>query len=181
MALRRFQRAGMDPARQATSAQAVARPRADAEQAAIRQIIEVLLNEPAYYDVARDVLQSQAISDADLAEVVRQLRDLCESGMPWELTDLLARLPDARFGSLVTDLHLAGQQRGQLDRTLDGALGCLQHAAFLRDASRTVERLKSAERTGSVQADGTVDDNLRKLSHDAGKHKHFVPPKWLSR
>ncbi len=181
VALRRFQRAGMDPARQATSAQAVARPRADAEQAAIRQIIEVLLNEPAYYDVARDVLQSQAISDADLAEVVRQLRDLCESGMPWELTDLLARLPDARFGSLVTDLHLAGQQRGQLDRTLDGALGCLQHAAFLRDASRTVERLKSAERTGSVQADGTVDDNLRKLSHDAGKHKHFVPPKWLSR
>lgn len=181
-ALRRFLR--VSPDRKAASeetAEAGQKPKVDAEQAALRQIIEVLLNEPTYHDIARDVLQAQPINDPDLAEVARQLRELCETGMPWELTDLLARLPDARFGALVTDLQMAGQERGQFERTLDGALACLQHAAFLRETVRTVEQLKSPERTGSGSSDSDVDDRLRKLSQDAGKHRHFTPPKWLSR
>ncbi len=178
-ALRRFLRGSPGRPGGAVVPQVAPRPKADPEQTALRQIVEVLLNEPAYYDLARDVLQGQQISDADLAEVARQLRVLCETGLPWELTDLLARLPDARFGALVTDLQAAGQQRGQLDRTLDGALTCLQHAAFLRQTSQTVERLKSVERNGSVESNSDVDEPLRKLSQDAGKHKHFAPPKWL--
>lgn len=177
-ALRRFLRVNPDGSQAPAEA---AKPKADAEQAALRQIVEVLLNEPAYYDVAREVLHAQPITDSDLAEVARQMLELCESGMPWELTDLLAGLPDARFGALVTDLQAAGQQRGQFDRTLDGALACLQHAAFLRETSRTVEQLKSAERTGSGQPDGRVDEDLRRLSQDTSKHKHFAPPKWLNR
>lgn len=154
----------------------------DAQQAALRQIIEVLLNEPAYYDVAREVLRIDEVADSDLAQVARMLQELCESGLPWELTDLLGRLPDARFGQLVTDLQMAGQRRGQLDRTLDGAIQRLQHVAFLRERSKTVEQLKFGQRTGSMQADaGSVDENLRKLSEEAGKYSHFAPPKWLSR
>jgi DNA primase len=181
-ALRRFQRTAFaGGAGPATPVSAADKPKADPEQAALRQIVEVLLNEPAYYDVAREILQAQPIADADLAEVARQLRDLCESGRPWGLTDLLAQLPDARFGALVTDLQMAAQERGNFDGTLDGALACLQHAAFLREASRTAEQAKSAERTGAVQPDSSsVDENLRKLTEDAGKHRHFAPPKWLS-
>ena len=179
-ALRRFQRAGFQQdAAAGTPVQATARPKADAEQAALREIVEVLLNEPAYYDVAREILRAEPIIDVDLAEVARQLLVLCESGRPWGLTDLLARLPDARFGGLVTDLQMAAQERGNFDRTLDGALSCLQHAAFLREASRTAEQAKSSERTGSVQPDSGVDENLRKVSQDAGKHSGFVQPKWL--
>jgi len=179
-ALRRFLRSQPGrPTGAAAADQASPRPKADAEQTALRQIVEVLLNEPASYDLVRDALQAWTIADPDLAEVARQLRVLCESGMPWELTDLLARLPDPRFGALVTDLQAAGQQRGQLDRTLDGALACLQHAAFLRQTSQTVERLKAAERSGSVESDDDVDEPLRTLSRDAAKHKHFAPPKWL--
>ncbi len=155
--------------------------RADAEQAALRQIIEVLLNEPAYYDVARDVLQAQPTRDPQLAEVARQLQALCESGMPWELTDLLARLPDAGFGRLVTDLQAAGERRGQFERTLDGAFACLQHAAFLRDTSRTVEQLKSVERSGQVQSGDEVDERLRRIAEHAGQYRHFAPPKWFKR
>lgn len=152
----------------------------DAEQAALRQIVEVLLNEPAYYEVAREALKIEAMADADLAQVARILQQLCESGMPWELTDLLAQLPEARFGQLVTDLQMAGQRRGQLDRTLDGAIQCLQHVAFLRDWAQTVEQLKSGQRTGSMPGDAeSVDEYLRRLSEEAGKRGHFAPPKSL--
>jgi DNA primase len=179
-ALRRFLRSPMGrPSAAATPAQAAARPRTDAEQTALRQIVEVLLNDPGCYDLARDALDAGTISDPDLAEVARQLRVLCEMGVPWELTDLLARLPDARFGALVTDLQAAGQQRGQLERTLDGALACLKHAAFLRQTSQTVERFKTGQRNGPVESDGDADEPLRRLAQDAGKHKHFAPPKWL--
>jgi len=179
-ALRRFLRG--HPGRLAGTAaptESAPRPKDDPEQAALRQIVEVLLNEPGYYDLARDVLTGAQIGDPDLAEVARQLCVLCESGRPWDLTGLLARLPDARFGTLVTDLQAEGERRGQLDRTLDGALTCLQHTAFLRQTSRTVERLKSVGRDGSMEPNGDVDEPLRRLSQDAGKHKHFAPPKWL--
>jgi DNA primase len=177
-ALRRFLR--VRPSQQAPTA-GRARPRIDSEQAALRQIVEVLINEPTYYDVAREVLRTQTIRDPDLAEVARQLQALCEAGLPWELTDLLARLPDPRFGALVTDLQAAGQQRALFERTLDGALACLQHAAFLRETTKTVEQLKSTERTGAQAPEGNLDEQLRKLSEDAGRHRHFTPPKWLSR
>ncbi len=110
------------------------------EQVALRQIVEVLLNEPGYYDMIREVLEIEAIGDADLRQVAMVLRDLCESGLPWELTDLLARLPEARFGQLVTDMQMADQRRGQPDRTLDGAIHCLHDAAILRERARTVEQ-----------------------------------------
>lgn len=154
----------------------------DATQACLRQIIEVLLNEPAYYDQAQEAFAANTIADGDLAQVALVLQELCQTQLPWELTDLLGRLPEPRFGQLVTDLQLAGARRGELDRTLDGALQRLQHVAFLRETRRTVEQLKIRQRTGTIEGDAaSVDDQLRKLSQEAGKHNHFAPSKWLSR
>jgi len=153
----------------------------DAEQTALRQIVEVLINEPGYYDAVRDVFDPQQISDPELAEVARNLRELCESGTAWELTDLLARLPDARFGRLVTDLEAAGQRRGQYERTLDGAAKHLQHTAVLRRTLQAVQQLRSAGAAPDKPTDTDLERQLRKLAAEAKGYSHFAPPKWLTK
>jgi len=145
---------------------------ADAEQVALRQVLEVLLNEPAYYDLVRGIWRPDRIEDPDIAEVARQLQQLCEQQRDWELTDLLAMLPDARFGRVVTDLQIAGQRRGRYAETLDGAIKYLQHAEILRCQQETARMLYRGEEKEQEQ-------RLRKLTEQAKNYRFFVPPKWL--
>jgi len=145
----------------------------DAEQVALREVLEVLLNEPSYYDSVAEQFDPAAFSDPDLAAVARQVVDLARSQGDFRLAQLIARFEEPRFGRLITDLQSAGERRGNFAATIEGAIGRLQEVRAARAAYQIAVRLKQDGGSGD-------QEDLLRVYEASRSHRHFAPRRHLA-
>jgi DNA primase len=114
---------------------------ADTKDAAVREIMEVLLNAPRYFKAARHWLKTQEISDATLATIVSKFCSACRSEQEYDLAGFISGFEEPAQAALITDMQLAGERRGNYEATLQGALETLKQERG-HDAVTGADRVK---------------------------------------
>jgi DNA primase len=127
-------------------------PPSNSEQESLRQILEVLLNEPSCYADVADVLDPSAIEDPALAAVAKALISIFDSAGPdgFRLNDLIGKLELPSFAALVTDLQIRGEHRGGYEQAIQGAVECLRSSRRARQTVQLGEEIRQ-ERQQAVQ------------------------------
>ncbi len=147
----------------------------NSQQEALRQIVEVLLNEPAYYAHVASWLKPEHVWDPALSAVVAEMVTILNSGRKLQVAELIGRFESPEYGRLITDLQDRGERRGQFATVIEGAMACLdafersRHAAVLADDIR-----RSRQQAGDQQVPQDEDERLRALT-DAARQSHFSP------
>ena len=90
--------------------------------AAQREIIEVLLNEPALFEVVKDKVQP---TDFDVS-VLRQIADaifaVLKENLQTSLAQILAEVEEPELSSAIVSMQQAGQEKGNYKKRLDDAI-----------------------------------------------------------
>jgi len=136
---------------------------------AIRDMVEVLLNDPSEYEQVAAYLNAEQVEDPRLAAIVEELRTC--GGATVALAAFVGRFEDPEYGQLITDLQIAGQRRGNYAETIEGALRRLAHIELrreLKDAGQAIRR--------AGESDG-VEEQWSSLVDKARTHRHVLPPK----
>ncbi len=132
-----------------------------AEQQAYQQVMEVLLNEPAWYSAVEAYFEPTAIRDRRVAAIAVELVNFLRSGEPFQISELIGRFESPEYGRVITDLQARGERRGKFAAVIDGAIPCLQSCQQARrTAALTDEIRKSRQKTGDQPGhsdDGTQD------------------------
>jgi len=151
---------------------------ASAEQEALRQMVEVLLNEPAHYRTAGAHLDPSAIREPALSSVAAELVGMLESGEPFRLDELIGRFESAGYGRLITDLQVRGERRGGYAAVIEGAIACMESAGRSRRTAILAQEIRSQRERGPRGSEGHAvpageDERLQALAASA-KHPHFA-------
>ena len=131
----------------------VAPPRhADVEVAgpavpAMRELLEVLTNDPGHYASVAAEFDPEVLPSGDLREIARAVADLAREKSGFELAELIGRFESPRTASLILELHAAGERKGNFAATAEGA------AARLRELR---ERCERSDLLASLRQDGTA-------------------------
>ncbi len=151
-----------------------AAPRPDGRQGALRQLLEVLVNEPRFIQQVGDVLESHAFADPVLARIAGEVLTWCREGSErgaWRLDELIGRFEDPTFARVVTDLQAAGEERGNYAATAENAV------QRLRDAERAERTAMAARQAPEAHRAGDRDGANRALSalHEGARsHRGFI-------
>lgn len=92
-----------------------------------REILEILLNEPALFPRIREAAPLTYFETAALREVAGIVFLLCEQGVDFQLTDVLARIESVTLAQKVTTLVQEGQRKGNFALRLDDLEKVLRH------------------------------------------------------
>lgn len=150
----------------------------NAEQAAYREMVEVLLNDPEQYATVAELLDPALIRDPDLCAVAVHLVAMMKSEDHFRVVDLIGRFEAPRYGGLITDLATRGEQRGRYAETLTGAVECLRSSRAVRNTTTLADEIRSERRQidprgGEASPEGE-DERLQALAANA-KNPHFAP------
>lgn len=99
----------------------------NAEQRALRQIIEVLLNEPTFFPAVEPFFEPHCIQDRATAAIGMELVGMLRGGEPFQISELIGRFESPEYGQLVVDLATRGEQRAGYAATIEGAVACLKN------------------------------------------------------
>jgi DNA primase len=147
----------------------------NSQQESLRQIVEVLLNEPAYYTHVATCLKPEHVWDPALSAVVSEMVGMLGSGEPFRLDELIGRFESPGFGQLITDLQIRGERRGQFVGVIEGALACLSSFGQSQEAVVLADEIRRARQgTSGEQVPVDEDDRLREL-RDKARQPHFSP------
>lgn len=116
----------------------------DPEQRALREILEVLVNEPGYCNSLSEHFDVDRFKDPDLRRVAATVLRLAREYDDLTVSDLIAEMEEPGFARLITDLHQAGQARGNYAATIQMCVGRLQEIRNERLSRETAARLRSA-------------------------------------
>lgn len=148
------------------------------EQEALRQILEVLLNEPEYYASVADFFDTRQIRDPELAAVADGLLELMKGEDSFSIVDLIGRFESPVFGALITDLQIRGERRGNYGAVIEGALACLRSCQEARRAVAIADEIRDgrevARHTGGEVVPSGEDERLNALAESA-RNPHFSP------
>ncbi len=101
----------------------------DEVTAAMRELVAVLLNEPRHYAAAAVEFDPELCRDETLRNIARGLvESLREEGDEFSIARFISRFDDPETAGLITDLHLAGERRGNFEAVVDGAVRRMQSA-----------------------------------------------------
>jgi len=141
----------------------------NARDRVIRDMVEVLLNDPSEYERVGAHLDPDQVDDAELAAIVRELRR--GGGAAVELAAFVGRFEDPDYGRLITDLQIAGQRRGNYRERIDGALRRLGQLELRRELEDAGQAIRTAEESDAMQ------QYWSSLVGKARTHRHVLPPK----
>jgi len=115
-----------------------------------RNILEVLLNEPEFFDTVAEKIDPEDFLDNKLSSIAHCIWQLGDKGM-LSIEELLRQPQMAQNGAILTDIATEGEKRGNFAQTLNGAI---ENLLYRRD------RLKLQE----LKAAPDEDDRLRQLN-----------------
>lgn len=147
----------------------------DVRQAAMRQLVEVLLNEPQWVETVGDVLANGEIVDPLMARVTAEVLRWCRAGLEveyWRLDELIGRLGDPALARVVTDLQAAGESRGLFAATIESALERIRECDHVARMTAAAREVPEARRKADRQAE---DRALLELHEGARSHCGFSP------
>ncbi|MCG8404920.1 MAG: DNA primase [Phycisphaerales bacterium] len=160
----------------------------DAIAMVMRELLEVLLNEPGYYDVVASVFDADLLADEELGEIARAALEMAQQDGCIRLPELISRFESADMSRRITDLQISGERLGNYEARVEGAVARLQS---LKE-DRRIESLKSRggqetalkdeeiSNSGNPQAYDDAEDErtwARALSDVARKTNHFAARK----
>lgn len=150
------------------------------EQEALKQIIEVLLNEPHRYEEVAECFDPSAISDPALASIGRALAEMLgnNGSEGFRVDDFHGRFESPEYGRRISELQVRGERRGGYAVVIAGAKRCLESVRRVRQAAALTEQLKHAGRAGgeSTADSASLDEDARLLAlAEAAKNPHFAP------
>ncbi|MEA3224367.1 MAG: DNA primase [Planctomycetota bacterium] len=132
--------------------------------AAQREVLEVLLNEPGLFKAVRQKITAEVFDVPILRQIAAILFEMLNLNGKAELREVLARTESVELGRSLMELAQAGQEKGNFESKLDGALDAIQQ--------HQVEKEK--REIGAVQ-DGT--EYLRRWCDITGKRNSRVVPR----
>ena len=129
--------------------------------AAQREVLEVLLNEPGLFEAVRGKITAGSFDVPILGQIAAILFEVLEGDGDATLSAVLARTESVELGNSVMDLAAAGEQKGNFESRLAGAL-------------ETIERCRSQRQNGRADRIADEKEYLRKAREQAGKNPHSV-------
>ncbi len=124
----------------------------DAEQAALVTVLEVLLNVPDFWSDARKEFDPNRFEDARLRGIGLRVCEWAARSGDRVLGELLGSIESTQEASLVTDLLVRGERRGDYQETLRSALVRLERIRLEREG-------RSAAASLWAQTQGAPDDS----------------------
>jgi len=124
--------------------------------AAQREVLEVLLNEPALYETARRKITAEVFDVPILRQAATILFEMVNDDIGASLANMLARVESVELGNCLTELAQAGQAKGNFEWRLTGAL----------DA---IERHQARKKRSIIESEEDESERLRKLSESTDK------------
>jgi DNA primase len=130
--------------------------------AAQREMLEVLLNEPALYDSVRGKISAGAFDVPILARVAAILFETLDAGADASLNQVLARVESVELGNCVTELAQAGHEKGNFESRLAAAM-------------ETIARYQAQKQDSRPGAVENESEFLRRKHENAGgQNRHVV-------
>ncbi|MHC4117352.1 MAG: DNA primase [Planctomycetota bacterium] len=124
--------------------------------AAQREVLEVLLNEPRLFDTARQKISAEVFDVPILRQIAAILFETLSIDGQAALKEVLARTESVELGRCLMELEHAGQEKGNFESRLTGAL----------DA---IERHRAQEQKSGIEALEDQSEYLRKLYDNTDK------------
>ena len=149
-----------DPPRVASEAGSTGRP--DPAQRALRELLEVLVNDPSHFETVSSWLRPEAFADPQLAAVSDAVLNLVETTGFCEIAALLGRFTDPSDAECVLDLQTQGQQKGNYAAQVAGAIRCMERSQQ-RDEARQAAKQAS-----------DVDEQLRVVGQSRRRSAGFL-------
>jgi len=132
--------------------------------AAQQDVLEVLLNEPRLYETVKQKITADVFDVPILGKVAEILFETLDGDINAPLKEILARTESVELGNCIMELAAAGQEKGNFESMLVGALGAIEQ--------HQVEKEK--REIGAVQ-DQT--EYLRRWYDITGKRNSRVVPR----
>ncbi len=124
--------------------------------AAQREVLEVLLNEPGLYETARQKITADVFDVPILGQIATILFETLSADVEAPLREVLAKIESVELGNCLTELAQAGQEKGNFDSRLTGAL----------DA---IERCQAQKQMSGIESAEDQSEYLRRLYDNTGK------------
>lgn len=150
----------------------------NARQEALRQIVEVLLNEPTLYPAVVGWFKPADIADPQAAAVATQLTAVLQSGQSFRLDEFIGGFESEAYGRLITDLQYRGERRGRFAEVLEAARQCIEAGNRLAETSAMVEGLHQGQSLAGDTSDGAAnrnEDELLRTLEASVRQGHFCP------
>ena len=129
--------------------------------AAQREVLEVLLNEPERFEAIRGKIRIESFDVPILGQVAAILFEMLADDGQASLSAVLARTESVELGNCIMDLAAAGEQKGNFESRLAGALGAM-------------ERYQTQEQNSAIRAIEDETEYLRKKHENAGRNPNTV-------
>jgi DNA primase len=124
--------------------------------AAQREVLEVLLNEPGLYETLRQEITAEVFDVPILRQIAAILFEMLSSDSETPLRQVLARTESVELGKCLMELAHAGQEKGNFELRLTGAL----HA---------IERHQAQKHKSGIETVADQSEYLRRLYDNTDK------------
>ncbi len=148
----------------------------DAADRAAKDLMEVLLNAPEYYEEIAAEFDPHEISDLQLREIALAVAELVGRPEEWSLSGLISRFESVETSARIMDLQTAGLRRGNYGGTVQGALARLRQ---LKE-QRRLDELAAVHRAGPASAQDPHGMTSQELLQVARSRSHFASQRHLA-
>ena len=121
-----------------------------------REVLEVLLNEPKLFDTAKQKITPRLFDVPILAQIARILFQTLSTGTGLSLPEILAKAESVEAGNIIVELAQAGEQKGNFQSRLAGAI-------------ETIQRLQKQEKKSEIKPAQDQTQFLRRASQYSEK------------
>jgi len=124
--------------------------------AAQREVLEVLLNEPRLFKTVKQKITAEVFDVPILRQTAEILFETLISDIDAPLTEILARAESVELGECITELSQAGEEKGNFQSRLTGAL-------------QAIERHLAERQKNDIKTVGDQKEFLRCIYNNTGK------------
>jgi DNA primase len=127
--------------------------------AAMRELLEVLVNDPGHFASVASDFDPEVLPGGDLKDIAVTVAGLAQERNDFTLAELLSRFESVRTASLIMQLHAAGERKGNFAATAEGAAARLRELRERCERSDLLATLRHVSPVKPSQAEfGTSDD-----------------------
>lgn len=164
-------------------------PLKNGEQAALREILSVLLNEPDRYTNVSDVFVPTRIRDPLDRRLAETFVEMVQTDSGYDVNRLIARFDDTDTARRITDLLCLAEARGNFDATVQGAVDRLRRVETQQWVSASFSAIrhgeaKQNENDGKEPSAEPPEDpgetHLEEVFEKARSTSHFVARRHLA-
>lgn len=161
----------------------------DATGRALKDLLEVFINAPAYYHDAADVFHPDGFTDPDLRQIAEVVIEMAGREGGFSPAELIGRFESVELAGRITDLQMAGEHRGNYAKTVEGAVARLRLIEQQRQLGEQVSRLRepaamsadgSQTSAGSKSPSASQEQAARAVQETAKRIRHFAARKHLT-